>query len=87
MSEQKLRIEAFISEEGLSNWKPLPETSQYLTDKQLVPNVGDGLTLAGEDGKLIGLEKADIQHIQTVKRRWFNYASSDVALLLDYEAW
>lgn len=87
MSESKLKIEVFYSEGDMGDWKLFPETSQYLTDKQLVPDTGDGLTLSGDDGKLIGLEPANIQHIQTVKRRWFNYASSDVAILVHYEAW
>jgi len=82
---KKLKIEVFYSKEGLSNWQLLPETSQYLTERQLVPNTGDALTLCGDDGKILGLEPTDFQHIQTVRRRWLNYASSDVAILVHYE--
>jgi len=87
MDIKKLKIEVFYSKEGLSDWKLLPETSRYLTERQLVPSTGDGLTFSGEDGKILGLEPTDFQHIQTVRRRWLNYASADVAILVHYEAW
>jgi len=83
-----LKIEAYYTEEGLSNWKLLPKTSEYLTENQLIPNVGDGLTLSGNDGiDILKLEKADFKHIMTVKRKWYNYASCDVAILLHYVPW
>ncbi|WP_299434341.1 hypothetical protein [uncultured Maribacter sp.] len=82
-----LKIEAYYSEEG-SDWKLLPETSIYLTEKQLIPNVGDGLTLSGNDGiDVLKLSPTDFKHIMTVKRKWYNYASSDVAVLLHYVSW
>jgi len=81
-----LKIEAFFernSEQG-KKWEPLPKTSQYLTEKQLVPNVGDALTLAGDDGISIGLEPTSLEHIMSVKIKWLNYATSDVAVVLHY---
>ncbi|HEY8933826.1 MAG TPA: hypothetical protein VIM65_01340 [Cyclobacteriaceae bacterium] len=80
----KLTIQAFSTKEENSNWILLPETSQYLTDKQIIPNVGDALTIAGQDGKLIDLERGSHRHIMTVKIKWLNYASADVAVLLHY---
>jgi len=83
-----LKIEVYYTEDGSSSWKLLPETSEYLTEKQLIPNVRDGFTLSGNDGtNILELEQGDIKHIMTVKRRWYNYASSDVAILLHYSAW
>ena len=80
-----LKIEAFTTKEGSSpNWILMTETSQYLTDRQLVPNVGEALTLVGKDGSKIDIEPASFKHIMTVKIKWLNYASSDVALLLHY---
>lgn len=87
MSTNKLIIEVFARREESRNWESLPTTSKYLTDKQLIPNVGDALTIASKDGESLGLGKVDSQNIQTVKRRWFNYGTSDVAVFLEYEAW
>lgn len=83
-----LKIEVYHSEGGLNSWDLLPKTSEYLTEKQLIPNVGDGLTLRGDDGtKVLELEPASFKHIMTVKRKWYNYASCDVAILVHYVAW
>jgi len=79
-------IAVFHAPDG-GKWIPLPETSQYLTDRQIFPDVNDGLTLAGNDRVLIGLQPTDFEHIQTVTRRWFNYYNADVALFVDYKAW
>ncbi len=79
-----LKIEVFTVKEGSTNWILMPETSQYLTDKQLVPNVGDALTLAGKDGSKIDIESTNFKNIMTVKIKWLNYASSDVALVVHY---
>lgn len=82
----KLTIQAFSIKENNTNWVLLPETSHFVTEKQTIPNVGDALTIAGQDGKLIDLEKGSFKHIMTVKIKWLNYASADVAVLLDYVA-
>lgn len=83
----KLTIQVFTTKEGNSNWILLPEASAYLTDRQLILNTGDAITLPGADGQLLGIDKGDFKHIQTVKRKWVNYATADVALLVGYEAW
>jgi hypothetical protein len=80
----KLTIQAFSTKENNTNWVLLPETSHFLTEKQIIPNVGDALTIAGHDGKLIDLETGSFKHIMSVKVKWLNYASADVAVLLHY---
>ena len=80
----KLTIQAFSIKENNTNWVLLPETSNFLIETQMIPNVSDAITLAGQDGKLIDLETGSFKHIMTVKIKWLNYASADVAVLLHY---
>lgn len=83
-----LKIEVYHYEGKKDHFKLLPETSQYLTEKQLIPNVGDDLTLDGRDGiKILGLNSTSLENIMTVNRRWFRYATADVAILVNYKAW
>lgn len=79
-----LKIDVFAVREGSSNWIPMTETSRYLTDRQLVPNVGDAVTLAGKDGSQIDIEPNSFKNIMTVKLKWLNYNAADVALLVHY---
>jgi hypothetical protein len=62
----------------------LPDTSKYLNSKQLIPFVGDALTLCGDDYKTVSIAANDFKNIVTVIRRWYNYSSYDVALICDY---
>lgn len=88
MTNNKLKIEVFYSEKEKNSSKLLPKTSEYLTDKQLIPQVGDALTLSTDDAtKVLGLEPNDIKHIMTVRRKWFRYSSADVAIFVHYETW
>jgi hypothetical protein len=79
-----VKIEVFATKEGSENWTLLPETSQYLTEKQLVPNVGDAVTLVGKDGRDLEIDVNSFKNIMTVKTKWLNYASADVALRVHY---
>ncbi len=81
----KLKIEVFYLEEGKGNRKLLPLTSKYLEERQLIPNVGDAITLSGNDGvEVLGLDKTSTEHINTVRRVWYNYSSCDVAIFVHY---
>jgi hypothetical protein len=62
----------------------LPDTSSFLSEKQLIPSVGDALTLCGNDYKLLGISSTDLENVTTITKRWFNYASYDVALICNY---
>jgi hypothetical protein len=77
-----IKIEAFYQKEDGKDLILLPKTSNYLTDKQLIPDNGDFLTLDGDDGKIIGLEITSLKNIMTVKKKWLRYASCDVAVIL-----
>ena len=84
MIEQNLKIEVFVINER-GNWDFLPETGRYLTQKQLIPGINDVICLAGEDWKLANLtDGTDIRHFQSVKLKWYNYATCDVAIQLHY---
>jgi len=62
----------------------LTDTTKYINTKQLIPAVNDAITLCGEDYKLLNITVTDFKNIVTVMRRWYNYASYDVALICDY---
>ncbi len=82
-----LKIEVFYLEEGKNNAKLLPLTSKYLEERQLIPNVGDAVTLSGNDGvEVLGLKTTATEHIMTVRRVWYNYSSCDVAIFVHYVA-
>lgn len=81
-----IKIEVFGTKSGKKDWILLPGTTAYLNEAQIIPNIGDSITITRTDGVLVDLEKADFKHIQTVKRKWYNYASSDLAILLEYQS-
>lgn len=75
----------YVSPEGKHIF--LPDTSEHLNRKQLIPACGDGITIYGKDNEVMGIHETDFKHILTVKRRWFHYNHNDVALLCHYESW
>ncbi len=80
----KLRINAYYS--SGKKFIELPETSQFLQQKQMIPSKGDEIQLLGEDGTIIfGFQSGpNVKHILTVKKRWYNYNNCDIALILHY---
>lgn len=90
--ERKLKIGVFfntnVSSNESSHFILLDKVSEYLSELQLVPNVGDGLTIFHEDASKIGVEdKTSLEHIQTVYRRWLNYSTCDIAIFVSYKPW
>ena len=65
----------------------LPETSAYFSKLKIIPLVNDGITIMGNDYKILNIEPTSFQNIITVKRRWFNYNHDDVAVICNYQAW
>lgn len=70
-----------------SNWIDLPRTSEWLGEHQIVPIAGDAVVLAGDDGRLVGVDTTSLQNIMTVKRRWIRHSIADVVVVLEYEPW
>lgn len=85
-----LKIEVYFQQESNGNIPtliPLSRASAYLTEKQLLPNVGDEMAIHMEDALRIGItDPLDIQRIQTVFMRRFNDATADVAIFVRYKA-
>lgn len=81
--KMNLTIEAY-SKTANDNWVLLPETTHFLSERQIVPCVGDAITLAGNDGQLLHFEKGSFKNVMTVKIKWIRYNSADIAVLLHY---
>lgn len=78
----KIRIEVYSTNKNNTNWILMPMTSEYLTEKNLIPGVGDIVALAGTDGEKIGIALESSENLQQVKERWFRHANADVAIVL-----
>lgn len=77
-----------INKNLTSNWIDLPETSKWLSDKQILPIAGDAIGLVGNDGSLAGADPNNLAtNILTVKRRWIRHSIADVVVALEYEVW
>jgi len=67
-----------------SPWQKLPDISAFLSEKQLIPNVGDRVTAIGDDHRVMGIPPDDFANCLTVKEKVFRYSSYDIALVCDY---
>lgn len=83
-----LNIKVFYQQRKGSQMIPLNDTSTFFNDHQLIPSVGDAVTITdSNEGSEIGLEENSIEHIMTVKRIWYRYSSCDVAIIITYKEW
>ena len=73
----------YVNAQG--RYAELPETTKFINEKQLVPNVGDFLTLVGKDHALLNIERTSLENIQTVTKRWYNYGEYDIAFICKYQ--
>lgn len=79
-----IKVGVFYSKNH-SSWKLLPEVSSFLSEKGLVPNVGDRITAFGGDHKVMDISEADFANCVTVNEKVFKYKQYDVALICDYK--
>ena len=80
------KIGVYYSHEG--NWKFLPDTSQMLSEKNMMPIHGDRITTIGNDFKIMNLDSiGDFKSVVTVKERIHRYVNCDLALICDYQKW
>jgi len=76
---EHFKIGVYYSHEG--NWKFLPQTSQMLSEKNMIPVHGDRITTIGDDFKLMNLESiGDFKSVVTVKERIHRYVNCDLDL-------
>jgi hypothetical protein len=78
-----VNIGVFYSKNN-SPWQKLPDISAFLSEKQLVPNVGDRVTAIGDDHKVMGITADDFANCVTVKEKVFHHSGHDIALVCDY---
>lgn len=82
-----LKIGVFFSHEN-STWKLLPEISEYLTEKQIIPLLGDRITSLGNDYKVMKLDSLNVfENVVTVQNRVLHYSEYDIAIICDYVVW
>jgi len=83
---EHLKIGVFFSDKG--KWNFLPETSQMLSEKNIIPVHGDRITTIGEDFKLMNLESiGDFKSVVTVKERLHRYVNCDLAVICEHQNW
>ena len=82
MQEQPL-IGVFYYKKSGDAWQHLPETSLYLIENGLNPNVGDRISAIGEDYEKF--KPNTLESVMVVKEKIFGYSLSKIALVCTYE--